>query len=307
MDIALGAMLFGSTVDEEISFAVLDRFVDAGGTRIDTADNYAFWHTGTTGGESETVLGRWLASRGLRDRVQIGTKVGARPLAPGTGLENAEGLSEKAIRAAIEGSLTRLGTDYVDLYWTHIEDRSVPLEETVGTLAELVAEGKVRELGTSNHALWRVERARAIAGDRPRYTHLQYRYSYLQPRFEVPLLEKGHTFVTPDMADYVREERDLTLWIYSSLLGGAYTRADKPLGRAYDHPGTQQRLAALREVAGEIGVSPNQVVLAYLIDGDPPMLPIVGISTVAQLDEAIAATQLKLDPDHRRRLDEAGR
>jgi aryl-alcohol dehydrogenase-like predicted oxidoreductase len=306
MNIALGAMLFGSSVDEETSFAILDRFVDAGGTMIDTADNYAFWLTGTQGGESETMLGRWLASRGLRDRVMLNTKVGARPMAPGAGLENVEGLSAATIRKSLEDSLTRLGTDHVDLYWTHVEDRSVPLEETVGALAGLVGEGKVRELGTSNHALWRVERARAVAGDRPRYTHLQYRYSYLQPRFDMALEAGGHTPVTPDMLDYVRSEPDLKLWIYTPLLSGSYTRADKPLDRAYDHPGTPPRLAVLREVAAELGATPNQVVLAWAMHGDPATIPIVGVSKVEHIEEAIGAADVELDPDQRRRLDEAG-
>jgi aryl-alcohol dehydrogenase-like predicted oxidoreductase len=306
--LALGAMFFGTTVDEATSFAILDRFVEAGGTLIDTADNYAFWVDGGAGGESEALLGRWLASRGVRDQVVLSTKVGAQPTVPGTTWsETGEGLSAGAIRSAVEGSLKRLGTDHTDVYWAHVEDRSVPLDETLGAFSALVDEGTTRVLGVSNHATWLVERARALARARswPAYSCLQYRYSYLRPRTDIPL-GGGHTHAGDELLDYVRTEPDLTLWVYTALLSGAYTRTDKPLAAPYDHPGTANRLTALREVAADVGATPNQVVLSWLMGGDPPMLPIVGVSSVAQLDEVLAATDVTLDEEHRRRLDEAG-
>lgn len=304
--IALGALPFGTTVDEKTSYAVLDRFTELGGTVIDTANNYSFWVDGGTGDESEDVIGRWLADRRNRDQVVLATKGGARPATPGTGLENAEGLSGKAVRAAVEASLRRLGTDRVELYWAHIEDRATPLAETVAALADLVDGGKAGELGVSNHAVWRVERARALAGDRPRFTHLQYRYSYLQPRLDMPLPSSAHVHVTPELLDYVRAEGELRLWAYSSLLAGGYTREDVEVPGAYDHPGTPPRLAALREVAGELGATVNQVVLAWLLDHDPAVLPVVGASRVTQIEEAMGALDLRLDAGQRRRLDEAG-
>ncbi|AZM59489.1 MULTISPECIES: aldo/keto reductase [unclassified Streptomyces] len=305
--IVLGTLGFGTSTDQETSFRILDRFTELGGTVLDTANNYAFWVDGGTGDESELVIGAWLADRGARDRVTIGTKAGARPSVPGGGLESAEGLSEKAIRAALEGSLRRLGTDHVDVFWAHIEDRSVPLSETVHALAGLVDEGRTGELGVSNHALWRVERARALAGDRPRCTHLQYRYSYLQPRFDQPLPSSAHVHVTGDLLDYVRSEPELRLWAYSPLLSGGYTRQDVEIPAAYDHPGTEPRMAALREVADELGATVNQVVLAWLLDHDPAILPIVGVSRVAQIEEAMGALDLVLNDDQRGRLDRAGR
>ncbi|MFF1904350.1 aldo/keto reductase [Kitasatospora sp. NPDC058218] len=303
--IALGTLGFGTIVDEQTSFAILDHFVASGGTVLDTANNYAFWLDGATGDESEEVIGRWLASRGARDRVVISTKVGARPTVPGTGLETAEGLSDKAVRTALEGSLRRLGTDRVEVYWTHIEDRSVPLAETVDTLADLVAAGKAGEVGVSNHAVWRVERARALAGDRARYTHLQYRYSYLQPRFDIPLPSSAHVHVTGELLDYVRSEGDLRLWVYSPILSGGYTREDVEIPAAYDHPGTPRRLAALGAVAEELGVTKNQVALSWLLDHDPQILPLVGVSRISQLDEALGALEVTLTAEQRRRLDEA--
>ncbi|TXL91951.1 aldo/keto reductase [Streptomyces sp. IB2014 016-6] len=235
--LCLGAMPFGTSVDEKTSFAILDRFVEAGGNLIDTANNYAFWLPGGTGDESETTVGRWMASRGVRDEVLISTKSGARPTVPGTGLETAEGLSAGAIREAAADSLRRLGTDRIDLYWTHIEDRSVPLEETLGALDGLVRTGRAGLVGCSNHAAWRTARARDLsrANGWAAYTCVQQRQSYLQPRFDTGLPESGHTHVTPELLDYVRSEPDLTLMAYSSLISGAYTRDDKPLPAAYDH------------------------------------------------------------------------
>jgi aryl-alcohol dehydrogenase-like predicted oxidoreductase len=308
--LSLGAMFFGTRTDEATSFAILDRFAEAGGTLIDTSDNYAFWEPGGRGGESETLLGRWLAARGARDRIRLSSKVGAQPTVPGTSyLDSGEGLSAPAIRSALEGSLRRLGTDHLDVYWAHIQDRSVTLEETVDAFATLVEQGKTGVVGASNHATWRVERARSLARaqGRPGYTCLQLRHSYLRPRLDMALPDVGHVNVSDEVLDYVRSEPDLDLWVYTPLLGGAYTRTDKPLARAYDHPGTGERLTALREVAAETGTTPNQVVLAWLLEGDPAVIPIVGAGSVAQLDELLAATDLKLDPDHRRRLDEAGR
>ncbi|MDK1476783.1 aldo/keto reductase [Streptomyces sp. 549] len=306
--LSLGAMPFGSLVDEATSFAILDRFREAGGNLIDTANNYAFWIPGCTGDESETVVGRWMESRGVRDEMLISTKAGARPTVPGTGLETAEGLSDAVIRSAAQDSLRRLRTDRIDVYWTHIEDRSVPLEETLGTLDALVRHGQVRLLGSSNQPAWRMEQARATSrshGWTP-YTCVQQRYSYLQPRFDVAFPESGHVHVTAELLDYVRNEPDLTLTTYSTLLSGAYTRADKPLSAAYEHPGTPARLAAVREVAAEVGATPNQVVLAWLLGGDPQPLPVVGVSSVAQLDEVLGGLDLKLEPELRTRLDRAG-
>ena len=301
--ICLGILPFGTTVDEETSFAILDRFVEAGGTFLDTSNNYAFWVG--TGDESETVLGRWLAERGTRDDVVIATKVGARPRNQGAGLEDAEGLSAAAIRAGLAGSLRRLGTDHVDLYYAHIEDRSVPLAETMGTFGALTREGLVRAVGVSNHTAWRVERASAIAraDGWDGYTAIQLRYSYVQPRSGPSLEAGGHVHASPEMVDYVASQPDVTLLAYSSLLSGAYTRRDKTLPPAYDHPGVGARLAALRSVSDDLGATPNQVVLSWLMGGAPAILPIVGVSSVAQLDEVMAARDIVLDAEARSRLD----
>lgn len=308
-NLVLGAMYFGTRIDAATSMALVDRFVDQGGTWIDTANCYAFWADPSgVGGQSEALIGRWLgAGPGRRDRVRISTKVRHQPVTPGRWPESAEGLSAAAIRDGVARSLDRLGTDRIDLYWAHAEDRSVPLAETVEAFGALVESGLVRRLGASNHATWRVERARQFARARniAGFTAAQLRYSYVHPRPGVPLPEAGHQLMSPEMLDYARSEEDMELWAYSSLVFGGYTRADRPLPEIYDHPGTARRLAVLAQVADEVGATRNQVVLAWLLRGDPPVSPIVGVSTAAQLDEALAARGVELSAEQRRRLDEA--
>ncbi|MGC4876385.1 aldo/keto reductase [Micromonospora sp. DT43] len=307
--LSLGAMLFGSATDEATSYAILDRYVEAGGTFIDTSDNYAFWVDGSQGGQSEELLGRWRRSRGIGAEIVIATKLGARPLAPGTSyLDNAEGLSAKVIRESAQRSRDRLGVERLDLLYAHIEDRTVPLAETVEGFAELVADQTVGLLGASNHRAWRVERARALAAAAglPGYEVLQYHRSYLPNRTDLaseldPDGEPGG--VGGDLLSYLRAEPELTLVAYSPLLKGAFTRSDKPLGPAYDLPSAPRRLAALREVAGQTGATVNQVVLAWLLGGDLPSIPLVGASSVAQLEESLAAVELELTAEQRHRLD----
>ncbi|MGY6019430.1 aldo/keto reductase [Streptomyces spinosirectus] len=308
--IALGAMLMGSRTDEKTSFAVLDRYVEAGGTFVDTSDNYAFWEDGGQGGQSEELLGRWRRSRGIGDEIVIATKLGARPLAPGTSyIDNPEGLSAKVIRESAERSRQRLGVDKLDLLYAHIDDPTVPQRETVEGFAELVSEGTVGLLGVSNQSAWRVERARALAaaGGLPGYEVLQYAHSYLRPRTDVPddMFPDGSLgHAGPDLLTYLRAEPGLTLVAYSPLLKGAYTHPDR-LPSDFDHPGTPPRLAALHDVARETGATPNQVVLAWQLGGELPIIPLVGASSVAQLEENLAAADLELTADQRARLDAA--
>ena len=305
--LSLGAMLMGTRTDEETSFAILDRYVAAGGTFIDTSGNYAFWVNGTQGGESEELLGRWRRSRGIPDSVVIATKVGARPLAPSSSFSSPrDGLSAKAIRESASRSMARLGVSRLDLMYAHIEDPSVPTEETVAAFGELAASGEVGLLGVSNHWSWRVERARsvALALGVPGYEVLQYHYSYLRPRADLP----GRDTVGAaqgDLLDLVRFSPGMALVAYSPLLSGAYVRSDRPLGPEFDHAGTSARLDALRSVAFQTGATVNQVVLAWLMGGELAVIPLVGASSVAQLEESLAAVDLELTAAQRARLDEA--
>ena len=309
--LSLGAMLLGTLTDEATSFAVLDRYVEAGGTFIDTSNNYAFWVDGSQGGESEQLLGRWRRSRGVGDEIVIATKLGARPNTPATGFtRDIEGLSPKVIRESAERSREHLGVERLDLLYAHVQDHGVPMRDTVEAFGELVTEGTVGLLGVSNHWAWQVERARALAeaAGLPGYEVLQYHHSYLRQRTDLPSLRSpdGQEGVAAgDLLSYLRAEPALVPVAYSPLLAGAYVRADKPLGPEFDHPGTRARQAALRTVAEETGATVNQVVLAWLIGGEVPVVPLVGASSVAQLDESLAAVDLELTTEQRATLDAA--
>jgi aryl-alcohol dehydrogenase-like predicted oxidoreductase len=307
-EIVLGAMLLGSSIDERDSFALLDRFVERGGQWIDTANNYMFWtHPTGFGGQSEEVVGRWLAARpGIRDRVRISTKLGAQPTDAARGLDSAEGLSAPVIRRAAELSRERLGVEHIDLLWAHIEDRSVPLAETVAAFGALVASGAAGRIGASNHPAWRIEQARGLAAAQgvAAWTAVQLRHSYLRPRPGAALPATAHRVVTDETLDFVRGNADVSLWAYTALLNGGYVLPER-LDEAYQHRGTTRRLAALDTVVAELGTTRHQVVLSWLLGGDPGVWPIVGATTVARLDEALDAYELKLETDQRRRLDEA--
>jgi aryl-alcohol dehydrogenase-like predicted oxidoreductase len=310
VNLALGTMYFGTWVEEATSFDLLDRFVDAGGSLVDTADCYAFWaDSSRAGGQSEAVIGRWLARRpSQREAIYLSTKVGAEPVPGESWPDPREGLSAATITQGIEGSLRRLGTDRVDLYWAHMEDRRGALEETVEAFDTLAADGRAIRLGVSNHPMWRVERARQIAASRgwTPFSALQLGLSYVQPRPFAPIDGQDHRFgvATDEALDYATCNPELWLWAYSPLMRGSYTRPDRPFPEAYDHPGTTRRLAVLGEVAEEIGASRNQVVLAWLAGGRPAITPIVGVSRPEQLDEAIEGVSIELTDDQRRRLDE---
>jgi aryl-alcohol dehydrogenase-like predicted oxidoreductase len=307
--LVLGAMMFGTRIDEETSFALLDRFVEGGGVWIDTADCYAFWASDSgQGGDSEALLGRWLAARpGVRERVRIATKLGAEPLWPGSWPRHREGLSARAVRAAFEGSLRRLGVDAVDLLWLHQEDRRVPIEQTVDAVAELVATGAVHRVGASNHPAWRVERARRHAADTGAVPidAFQLSASYLRPRPGTSPPGNEHPFgvLDDEQRDYA-EVNGIEVWAYTPLLGGAYDNPDKEIPEVFDHPGTTRRLAELDKAAAELGAARGQVVLAWLrAHGIRPML---GGSTLAQLDSALTGVRLDLPAELLARMDAAG-
>jgi aryl-alcohol dehydrogenase-like predicted oxidoreductase len=306
--LVLGAMMFGTRIDQETSFAILDRFVERGGVWIDTADCYAFWASESgRGGDSERILGRWFAARpGVRDRVKVATKLGAEPREPGAWPDGRQGLSARAVRDAFAGSLDRLGLDRVDLLWVHQEDRSVEIEETVDALAKLTASGVVDRVGASNHPAWRIERARAHAlstGAKP-FDAFQLNATYLRPRPGTLPPGVAHRFgvLSDEQRDYAAEH-DIEVWAYTPLLSGAYDNPEKDIPEVYDHPGNTARLAALDAVAAEAGAARGQVVLAWLLArGIRPML---GGSKVGQLDSALDGVGLALTTEQVGRLDAA--
>ena len=306
---ALGAMYFGTRVDEPTSFAILDRFVELGGRWLDTSNNYSFWTSDTGfGGQSESLLGRWLrANRGAP--VLLSTKVGGQPTRVGGFPDHLEGLGARAVPMALNGSLERLGVDSVDLYWAHLEDPSVPVAELVATFGGLVTAGLVRRYGVSNHPSWLVERIRAAAerAELPTVSAYQQRYSYFQPLPGVPV--EGQPIplgmLSPDGLDLLRRNPDISGWVYTATLLGRYDRSDRPLAPEYQHVGNERRRAALGQVAARRGLRPGQVVLAWLASGQPALTPIVGVSSVGQIEQAWAGATTQLTDAELATLDSA--
>ncbi|MEV0560904.1 aldo/keto reductase [Dactylosporangium sp. NPDC050588] len=302
--LVLGAMMFGTTIDERTSFALLDRFVERGGVWVDTADCYAFWASESGhGGDSERVIGRWLKAR-PGTTVRIATKLGAEPVEPGSWPQRRAGLSPAAVRKAFDGSLERLGVDRVDLLWLHQEDRSVRVEDTVDALQGLAAD----RFGVSNHPAWLVERGRAHAtatGGKP-FDALQLNATYLRPRPGTLPPGVVHRFgvLSDEQADYAKEH-GMDVWAYTPLLSGAYDNPMKPIPDVYDHPGNTARIAALDAVAAETGAARGQVVLAWLLSHG--LRPMLGGSKVDQLDSALDGVALALSADQLARLDAADR
>lgn len=299
--LCLGAMYFGTRQDETASFGLLDQYVEAGGSFIDTANIYASWEISGKGGESEIVLGHWMKARGNRAALFLATKVGF-----GYG-KIAPGLSARQIEGECEKSLKRLGVDTIDLYYMHVDDRKTPLQETLAALDRLVQAGKVRFVGASNYLAYRMERAHTLAklNDWPHFCCLQQRYTYLQPRYGQKVVS-AQEYVTDELLDYVRwRKKELTLLAYSVLLGGAYSRTDRTIPEVYATPDNGVRLAVLRQVAQEIDSTPNQVVLAWMRHSDPPVLPLIAASTPEQMQENLDALAVQLSDDQMRRLNEA--
>lgn len=306
--LCLGTMWMGTRTDEATSFAILDRFVEAGGTFLDTANNYNAWGEGY-GRDSEDVIGRWLAARpDVRERVRVATKLGAAKRDPDVPLSpaNFQGLSAEVVEREARESLRHLGIDRIDVLYGHVDDRGTPLEETAGAFGKLVEEGAVGIPGISNVALWRLVEAREIQarlGVAP-YGAVQQCHSYLYPRPQ----PARTNWATPELLDYaastgVDGRPGLTVMAYSPLHQGAFVRDDKPLYDNAEHPSSRERIRVLREVAAGLGATPNQVALAWLLGGEVPVVPVVGARTVAHLEEILGAADLTLDDDVRERLD----
>nr|WP_233348017.1 aldo/keto reductase [Luteimonas sp. MC1572] len=298
--LVFGGNVFGWTADEPTSFALLDRFVERGFNAIDTADVYSSWGPGLTGGESETVLGNWLARRGRRDDIVLMTKVGK--WAP------REGLSAANIEGAVDDSLRRLRTDYLDVYFAHMDDANVPLEETLGAFARLVQAGKVRAIGASNYSAGRLAQALAVseAQGLPRYEVVQPNYN-LYDRSD---FESGLAGLATEHALGVVSYFSLA----SGFLTGKYRTVEDLQGSAragflqgyFDARGLKL-LDVLREVAGDLGATPAQVALAWVMGRPAITAPIASATSVAQLDELMGAATLWLPADAIAKLDAAGR
>lgn len=291
--VALGTMHFGTRVDAQAAMACLDVAAEVGATFWDTANNYAFW--AGSGDESETVIGDWFSSRGpaARERITLASKVGARPRPGHADLDHVQGLSARAVRDQVTGSLQRLRTDHLDVLYAHIDDPTVALAETLGVFGELVEEGLVREIGASNLPAERLQESLCVPANH-RYRVLQQRFTYLPIK---PGVATAPQVVLDPATESIASAAEVTLVGYSPLLSGAYTRNDRPLPADYSTQESRHRLDALRSVADEVGLDPGQVVLAWMNQRPTPVLPIVGVSRPEQVRLAWHAVTQVL-PDH---------
>ncbi|MFE5601984.1 aldo/keto reductase [Streptomyces coelicoflavus] len=296
--LALGGNVFGWTADQDTSFAVLDAYTAAGGNFVDTADSYSSWVDGNSGGESETVLGKWLAARGNRDDVVLATKVSQHPEYPG--------LSAANIKAAADASLRRLGTDHIDLYYTHFDKPEMPVEEIIGALDELVKAGKVRHIAASNISAERLAASLEFS-DREGLA----RYVALQPHYN---LVSRDTY-EGELGD-LAERSGLAAVPYYALASGFLTGKYRP-GTAVDSPRAggaakhletergRRVLAALDEIAEAHDAPVATVALAWLAGRTTVAAPIASARTVEQLPALLGVAELKLTEDEAERLTRA--
>jgi aryl-alcohol dehydrogenase-like predicted oxidoreductase len=298
--LCLGGNVFGWTADEARSFALLDALIERGLNFVDTADSYSHWAPGNHGGESEAILGKWFKARGNRERVILATKVGS-PMGEGK-----QGLSKRYIRQAVEDSLRRLQTSYIDLYQSHRDDESTPQEETLEVYGQLIAEGKVRAIGASNFTAERLQSALEVSrkANLPRYESLQPEYNlYDRAGYETAL-------------ESVCVRNGLGVIPYFSLasgfLSGKYRSGEEAAGKPragmlkkYFNPRGVRVLAALEEAAREEGATPAQVALAWLMARPSITAPIASATSIEQLHELVEATQLDLAPSAIQNLNQA--
>ena len=290
--LCFGGNVFGWTVDEATSFNLLDAWVDAGMNFVDTADVYSRWVPGHVGGESETIIGKWLKKSGKRDQIVLATKVG-KDMGDGK-----VGLRGDYIRRAVEASLRRLKTDVIDLYQSHDDDSETPLEETLGAYADLIRHGKVRAIGASNFSAVRLQHAldTSAAHGLPRYETLQPLYNLVErPAYEAELeavCTANHVGVINFYA------------LASGFLSGKYRTetdlAKSPRGQGvkqYLNEGGLRVLDALDAVAQRYGATPAQVALAWQIARPSITAPIASATSMEQLQGLVAATRLSLDAD----------
>ncbi|MEU4346641.1 aldo/keto reductase [Streptomyces sp. NPDC023838] len=285
--LALGGNVFGWTADAAASFAVLDAYTAAGGNFVDTADAYSSWVPGNEGGESEEIIGKWLAERGNREDVVVATKAGAHP--------RFKGLAAPTIKAAAEASLRRLGTDYIDLYYTHFDDESVPVEEIVTALDQLVREGKVRAVAASNISPERLQDSLDFS-DREGLT----KYVALQPHYNLVSRDTYEGRLQDTAA-----RSGLAAVPYFALASGFLTGKYRPgqnvdsarAGSAAKHLETDRGtkvLAALDRIARAHGAEPASVALAWLAAQPTVVAPIASARTVEQLPALLAVAELEL-------------
>ncbi|GCF95166.1 hypothetical protein NRIC_30570 [Enterococcus florum] len=277
--IGLGTINFGTKINRKTAHGLLTEYVTRGGNFIDTANNYAVWNGGD-GGESERTIGEWISQTKYRDEVVIATKIGALTTNKQKGFRQVEGLSREALLRAVERSLKRLQINSIDLLYLHMDDFSVSQEEVMGTLAELVKEGMVKEIGCSNFYSWRIEQARLICQEKgwPFFSAVQQRYSFLSPAASADLFPQ--VAMTKEMESYLQHFPCMKLVAYSPLLKGQYN-TDNILHKAYDSLENRERLAWVRSIKK----NPNCWVLNHVTQQFGGSAALVTTSSIKHLRE----------------------
>ncbi|MFQ5593239.1 MAG: aldo/keto reductase [Anaerolineae bacterium] len=302
--LCLGTMQWGWTADEVAAIQVMDAFVEAGGNFVDTADVYSIWAENNPGGVSEQIIGRWMKERGNRRQIVLATKVRG-PMWPGP---HGQGLSRKHIVEAVEDSLRRLQTDYIDLYQSHAFDETTPIEETMAAFDQLVRQGKVLYVGCSNYPAWRLAKA-LWASD----VHGLARYESLQPHYSLAHRAEFERELMP-----LCEAEGLGVIPYSPLaagfLTGKYERDSVPdsaraagIQQRYFNEAGWRTLDAVRGVAEEVGSTPAAVSLAWLLAQPVITAPIIGANSVEQLQDSLPALDVALSEEQIARLNEASK
>jgi aryl-alcohol dehydrogenase-like predicted oxidoreductase len=287
--VVFGGNVFGWTADEARSFELLDAWVDRGFNCVDTADVYSVWVPGHVGGESETIIGKWLARSGKRDKVVLLTKVGHK------GMPGGEGLKKEYILREVEASLKRLQTDYVDLYQSHMDDAATPVEETLEAYAQLIDQGKVRYIGASNYTGARLTEAIELAEEKklPRYVTLQPEYNlYDRKAYEqdlAPVAEKFGLGVIP----YFSLASGFLTGKYQTLEDAKGAKRESRVQKYFDERG-MKILKALKQVSEETGAEQAAISLAWLMAQPTVTAPIASATSVEQMSAMSAAVELEL-------------
>jgi aryl-alcohol dehydrogenase-like predicted oxidoreductase len=298
--LCLGTMQWGWTADEKAAFTIMDAFIENGGNFLDTADFYSRWLPGHSGGESEEIIGRWMNERHNRNSIILATKV-RQPMGPGP---NDQGLSRKHLLEALDASLKRLHTDYIDLYLMHAYDAETPIDETLRALDDIQRTGKVRYVGASNYPAWRLVEALWKAE-----VHHTVRFDSLEPHYNLVHREEFERDLETLCKQY-----QIGVTPYSPLANGFLTgkylrnkaveseRAGSIMKR-YNNDNAWNTLEAVQSIAREIGNTPSAVSLAWLIAQPTITSPIIGANTVAQLKQSLAALEVTLASSHLAQLE----
>lgn len=293
----LGTMYFGTKINEKTSFRTLDYYTQQGGSFLDTANKYACWIPGFKGGESEYLIGKWMKQKANRQSLFIASKVGF-PYG-----DIPRSLKKKLIISECEKSLKRMSIETIDLYFAHAYDSETPAEESMEAFYKLEKEGKIRFAGASNYYAWQLCEANDVAKSQgwEGFTCIQQMHTYLEPFMRSDF--GNQLLLTPELQKFC-VKKNLGIMAYSPLLGGAYARNDRAFPIQYQNELTKIKLTLLNEVANELKVSPNVIVLAWMMQSSPGVIPLVSGSSLPQIEENMQALSVKLSEKNLARLNQ---